>query len=159
MRVFLVSLFVLIISALIQSGDPSADVTTAQIKNEAPLFAVLLGGTEVSDAGQASAGDSNGKGSGTVLVEPGRRMLCFGITVSGIGTPVAAHIHRAAAGVNGAIVVTLVPPARGNPGASSGCVSNVPSNLLNAIKNGPSGFYINVHTTDLPAGAVRGQLF
>lgn len=159
MKLFVVSLLVIIISAFVQPNDPSAQVTTAQIKDIDPLFTVLLGGHEVSDTGQANVGDTNGRGSATILLEPARRMVCFGITVSAIGTPVAAHIHRGATGVNGPIVVTLVHPTAGNPGASSGCVSNVPAGLVNSIKNFPSAFYVNVHTEDFEAGAVRGQLF
>jgi hypothetical protein len=159
MRLFPVSLLVIMITALLLPGNPSADVSTAQVKSEDPLFAVLLGGNEVGSDGKASAGDLNGKGSATILVDSGRGMLCFGITVSGLGSPVAAHIHRAATGVNGNIVVPLVPPTTGNPGSSSGCVSGVSRGLLTSIKNGPTGFYVNVHTTEFPGGAVRGQLF
>lgn len=126
---------------------------------KAALFAVLSGGNEVDSNGVAAAGDPDGRGSATVIVEPARGMLCFGITVSGIGTPLAAHIHRATAGKNGDVVIALTAPSGGNPGASSGCVSGVPAALLNAIAAGPAGFYVNVHTQDLQGGAIRGQLF
>jgi CHRD domain len=159
MKRFWVFLVVFILSGFALPNNFAADVSKAALKDEEPLFAVLLGGNEVSDSGASNAGDTNGRGSATILLEPGKRTVCFAITVSGIGTPVAAHIHQAPTGVNGGIVVTLTHPSAGNPGASSGCVNNVPAGLLNRIKNGPSAFYINVHTEDLPAGAVRGQLF
>jgi hypothetical protein len=122
-------------------------------------FAVLSGGNEVDDAGVAGAGDTNGRGSATILIDSDRGTVCFGISVTLIGNPVAAHIHRASAGVNGPIVVTLTPPNAGSPGASSGCVSGVARQLLLNIQNNPSGFYVNVHTEDFGAGAIRGQLF
>ena len=122
-----------------------------------PLFAVLLGGNEVSPTGEADAGDNDGRGSATVIIDGPK--LCFGIVVEDIDTPILAHIHRGVAGVNGPIVVDLVPPEAGNPGASSGCVSVSDKELLEEIQNRPVGFYVNVHTERFPAGAVRGQLF
>ena len=122
-------------------------------------FAVLKGGNEVSPTGQAAAGDLNGSGTASVIV-PGAGQLCFSITVQGIGKPSAAHIHQADAGRNGPIVVPLVPiPGTGNPGTSSGCMSGIAAALLTDIRNNPGKFYVNVHTTEFPLGAVRGQLF
>jgi CHRD domain len=159
MKIFLTSLFVILISALIPLGQSSADVSATQAaKNESQLFAVLSGGNEVSDEGQSNVGDQDARGSATVLLDRSKGTVCFGITVTGTDTPVAAHIHQASAGVNGAIVVNFTAPTGGNPGASSGCVSGVSAALLNNIKNFPTGFYVNVHTNAFPAGAVRGQL-
>lgn len=122
-----------------------------------PLFAVLLGGNEVSATGEANVGDPNGRGSATVIIDG--TTLCFGIAVDGIGTPTAAHIHRNVAGLNGPIVVPLAYPDTGDPGASSGCVPGLDRTLLTQIQSRPSAFYVNVHTEQFSAGAVRGQLF
>jgi hypothetical protein len=84
--------------------------------------------------------------------------LCFGITVDGTDKPILAHIHQAPAGVNGDIV-DLFPPPNGNPGASSRCIRGLDQQLLANIQRHASGFYVNVHTENFPAGAVRGQLF
>lgn len=122
------------------------------------LFAVLLGGNEVSTTGGAGAGDPNGNGTASVLFV-GRSQLCFTIAVTKIGTPSAAHIHEGKAGTNGLIKVNLLPPTPGNPGTSSGCVSDLDPALLSKIKASPSLFYVNVHNGDFPGGALRGQLF
>ena len=160
MRMCVTLVLVILVTALFPSGKSLAEETApALLKDEAPLFAVLLGGNEVSDEGDASVGDTDGRGSATVLINQAQGTLCFGITVSGLSTPQAAHIHRAVAGVNGDIVVGLTPPTAGNPGSASGCVTGVAPAILKAIKLTPSLFYVNVHTTDFPAGAVRGQLF
>jgi hypothetical protein len=123
----------------------------------AQLSTVLLGGNEVSDAGLANAGDPDGGGMATVLIRD--TTLCYGILVSGIDTPTAAHIHEGAAGVNGAIVVPLARPETGDPGESSECVDDVDAALLDRIRQNPLGFYVNVHNDVYPGGAVRGQLF
>lgn len=127
-------------------GDRSAD----------PLFAVLDGGYEVGPEGQALAGDKDGFGSATVLVK-GARQVCFGMTVASIGKPVAAHIHRGRAGENGPVVITLTQPATGDPGASSGCV-RVGRALVADLQAHPKSYYVNVHTEEFAAGAIRGQL-
>jgi CHRD domain len=160
MRMCITLVFVIVVTALFPAGNSLAEVTApALLKDEAPLFAVLLGGNEVSDEGDAHVGDLDGRGSATILINANQGSICFAITVSGINTPQAAHIHRAGAGVNGDIVIGLIAPTTGNPGASCGCQTGVNQTLLRAIKNTPSAFYVNVHTSDFPAGAIRGQLF
>jgi CHRD domain-containing protein len=123
----------------------------------AQLFAVLLGGNEVSDAGDANIGDPDGSGTATLLIRG--TILCSAILVTGIDIPTAAHIHEGAAGVNGPVVVTFThPPETGDPGDTSECVP-ADATVLNNISQNPAGFYVNVHTAAYPNGAVRGQLF
>jgi hypothetical protein len=129
-----------------------------------PLFAVLNGGNECDGANPplCRQGDLDAYGSATLIfpnTDPTR--VCFGIVADNLAGATAAHIHRGVAGINGGIVVTLVPPnapAGGNPGASSGCVV-AGAALLAAIRANPSLFYINVHNAAFPDGAIRGQLF
>jgi hypothetical protein len=135
----------------------------------APLFAVLLGGNEVSNAGETGVGDSNGYGAATVIVLG--NSVCFGLVFDNIGTPAAAHIHENIAGQNGDIVVDFVgagavgqvdPPTSGNPGSVSGCVSGDAirdRTALARIRVTPSKFYVNVHNAAFPSGAIRGQLY
>ncbi len=114
-----------------------------------PLFASPVGQNEIPDA------DPNGKGGFNATIDG--TQFCFGITVKNLDQPIAAHIHRGNAGTNGPIVITLIHPSTGDPGASSGC-TNVSPELLNEIKKRPSQFYLNVHTTAFPDGAIRDQL-
>ena len=134
-------------------------VNTTWAAQAQTYFVVLSGGNEVSEDDSSAVGDPNGLGSATVLVDSDRGMLCFAITVQNLATPAAAHIHKNTAGRNGDIVIGLTAPSSGAPGSSSGCITGVNKNLLISIKNSPSSFYLNVHTSEFPAGAVRGQLF
>jgi hypothetical protein len=120
------------------------------------LFAVLSGGNEVS-ATDPNAGDPNGWGSATIILR-NRTSLCYAILVTGIETPIAAHIHEARAGQNGPIVQSLSAPAAGNPGRSSGCLTPTDAGLIGRLRSNASNFYINVHDGEFPGGAVRGQL-
>jgi hypothetical protein len=120
------------------------------------LFAVMSGKKEVSAEGDKGVGDRDGRGSFSATFDGNE--LCYGLTVKNIDDPVAAHIHRGSPRVAGPVVVPLMQPATGDPGASSDCV-DVPSAVARAIRKNPSKFYVNVHTSDFPDGAVRGQLF
>ncbi len=74
------------------------------------------------------------------------------ITVPATG----AHIHAGDASIAGPVVVALDPPDE--TGVSAGCVTDVERALVKAIRKHPADYYVNVHTSDFPAGAVRGQL-
>jgi hypothetical protein len=102
-------------------------------------------------------GDSDGRGSALLTVNRGQEQVCWHLYVSSITLPAAsAHIHKAAPGARGAIVVALTAPDAA--GLAAGCVTGLSVELLDEILQQPEAFYVNVHTSDYPSGAVRGQL-
>ena len=150
--------FLLAVAVFVSMVVMSHSVAFAQATG-IQLFAVLLGGNEVSNAGDADVGDQNGSGTATVILIPQTTTICFAILVTSIDTPTAAHIHFGNAGTNGDIVVSLTTPGpTGNRGRSSGC-RTITAGLLDRIRNTPSRYYVNVHTGNFPGGALRGQLF
>lgn len=74
---------------------------------------------------------------------------------------VGLHIHQAAKGVNGPIVVnsgvTSFTDADGK-GNITTVVTGVDPALLQAILDNPRGYYVNLHTSEFPAGVARDQL-
>ena len=103
------------------------------------------------------AGDPDGIGTGLITVNRGKGEVCWEESVSGITLPATlSHIHHQEAGHRGGIVVTLSPP--GATGRSAGCRSGVDGDLLRDILENPASYYVNVHTTDFPSGAIRSQL-
>jgi hypothetical protein len=129
---------------------------TAEAQGGQHFATTLSGAEEVNGAGVPNQGDPDGSGFATLTVNRGLGEICFDITVQDITLPaILAHIHNAAAGVNGAIVVPLTAPDA--TGHSSGCVS-VDRELVKDIAKHPENYYVNVHTTDFPSGALRGQL-
>jgi hypothetical protein len=121
-----------------------------------PLFAALNGQNEIGQDGKKGAGDNNGGGSFSAVIKG--QQLCYGLAVRDIGNPTMAHIHRGGRNTNGPILVTLTHPQSGDPGASSACMEISPS-LLRQIRKNPGKFYVNVHNSAFPDGAIRGQLF
>jgi hypothetical protein len=116
------------------------------------LAITLKGANEVP-----GPGDPDGTGSASITVVSDQNEVCFTIHVSGIVLPATgAHIHQGVAGVAGPIVVSLAPPDAS--GVSSGCVLGLAHDLVTAILANPGNYYVNVHTTDYPNGALRGQL-
>jgi hypothetical protein len=102
-------------------------------------------------------GDPDGAGTALLTLNHGQQTICWSLTVWNIALPAtASHIHRAPTGLAGPIVVGITAP--GASGTSSGCVSGVDRDLLRDILTSPESYYINVHTTQHPPGAIRSQL-
>ena len=123
----------------------SAAAATAVSK---PFIAQLKGSNEVP-----TAGDADGSGAASVTIDPVTGEICVDLAVANIQTATLAHIHRGAVGIAGPPVVTLTPPTP----TSAACTPSDPV-LAAEIATTPANFYVNVHTADFPAGAIRGQL-
>lgn len=119
------------------------------------LRAKLSGAAEVP-----GPGDPDGKGQARItlmMVGMDQHQLCWEIKVKDITLPAtAAHIHSGVAGVAGPVVVPLSPPDAN--GYSSGCTF-ITHELAMDLHMHPEKYYVNDHTIDYPAGALRGQLF
>jgi D-alanyl-D-alanine carboxypeptidase len=125
---------------------------------EGALLATRMSGAEeVGPGGESDVGDGDGSGIATVAVSKRARRVCFELWVHDLGLPaVAAHIHRAPPGVNGPVVVPLGAPD--GAGRAAGCVRDLDASLAEDLTTDPASYYVNVHTTAFPDGAVRGQL-
>ena len=110
----------------------------------------LTGGVEVP-----GPGDPDGSGMAHITVNPGQNQVCYKLHVSNIAVATAAHIHEAPVGASGPVVVSLGAPNAS--GTSSGCVTVTRALALEILKD-PGDYYVNVHNTPFPNGAVRGQL-
>ncbi|MEO5986277.1 MAG: CHRD domain-containing protein [Candidatus Limnocylindria bacterium] len=102
-------------------------------------------------------GNPDGSGSASIVVDPTAGTLCWELTVDGIGPVLQSHIHVGAEGASGDVVVPL--DVDGFDGTSEGCIEPMEdAAVLQEIIDDPAGYYVNVHTEDFPAGAIRGQL-
>ncbi|QIK95651.1 CHRD domain-containing protein [Sphingomonas sp. HDW15A] len=115
----------------------------------AKFSATLTGAAEVP-----GPGDPDGKGSASITINPGKPELCYKLSVKDIATATGAHVHTGSPTQAGPVSVTLTAPASGS---SSGCVT-INRELADAIRKSPQAFYVNVHNSEFPGGAIRGQL-
>jgi hypothetical protein len=109
--------------------------------------AKLKGANEVPKASAA------GLGTAKITVNGAKQQICWQFHLIGIAKPSVSHIHAAAAGVSGPVIVPL-----GGAYTASGCTSNVPAPEIKLIEASPAKYYVNVHNMKYPNGAARGQL-
>ena len=122
-----------------------------------PFVATLSGAAE-----RPGPGDTDGTGAAAITINRVTGQICADLRVANIETATMAHIHRGTPNEAGPVVVdfgTFLPQP-----VSAGCVTPTPAapvtaiSLANAIADAPADYYVNVHNTAFPAGAIRGQL-
>jgi len=143
--------------ATASADDPLTMHSLMRPENEPPVAADPVHTSVARASGQAH------------LTESGTVEFKFTVDNPAGETFIAAHIHEAPVGTNGPIVVGFFgPPTK--PGdapvsdtkfelTGTGDFNNIPDQaaLLARIREHPETFYLNLHTTDDPVGATRGQ--
>jgi hypothetical protein len=136
--------------------------------NKRTFVAHLSGSEEVPVA------DTRAQGQAIFKISKDGASIDYKVIASNIENITMAHIHLAAVGVNGPVVVWLypnAPPAQLIPGRQNGVLAEgtiTSSNLvgplagqdldalIGAIMAGNT--YVNVHTSQFPGGEIRGQI-
>jgi hypothetical protein len=122
----------------------------AAAASDPAMTIALSGGHEVP-----GPGDLDGSGTARLRFVPASNQICFDLDVRGIAPATMAHIHPGDAGDAGSPpLVMLAPPASGR---SEGCVAVAPAVLARITAN-PGAFFVNIHNSEFPGGALRGQL-
>jgi Cu/Zn superoxide dismutase len=121
-----------------------------QSTTERTLFTVLTGSQEVPP----ESGDPNGIGAAALHVTSAGQ-VDYALAVAHLaGDILSVHVHNAPRGQRGADVFDLENPVNG---FISGTVQIDPADATAIIAN-PQNYYVEVHTTAFPTGAIRGQL-
>ena len=176
--------------ALVAGACTSDRPAPTGLEIRTPLFARTAAsnlGTHLDGADENPPNASLGQGEAIFRVSDDGSSVDYKLIAANIDNAFMAHIHLAAAGANGPIVVWLFPstaPVAGPLGVgrldgvlaqgtftAANLVGTLKghalSELITAMRNG--GAYVNVHTNDgvapvtntpgdLPAGEIRGQL-
>ena len=100
---------------------------------------------------------STARGTITGTFDKASSMFKYSITFSGL-TPMGAHFHTGAPGVNGPIIIDLPK----NNAAQDGYVSPIAGVYLLSAASATAllsnGVYVNLHTTAYPNGEIRGNI-
>ncbi|HYD54371.1 MAG TPA: CHRD domain-containing protein [Gemmatimonadaceae bacterium] len=159
-------------AALAAVGAIVAACDDTESTEPAPLVwtATLAAANEVATTPVVSSG------SGTATFTLEGTTLRYAIDVANLTTtPTASHIHLAASGVNGPIIInffpagTTVPTALTNATFASGSIDLSLGNVATQANTTISGdslrklldgsqVYVNVHTSRFAGGEIRGQI-
>ena len=166
-----VYLCALLVVGSVTTGCADDTITSPSPASSVRLTAALLPSNEVP---AISGSEANGSGTAALTFNLTKdsngniTAATLDVTVSATGFPpgtalTASHIHGAAAGVNGGILVSF-GLAAGEVTFPNGSGSFTKQGVTmtidqaNSIMANPGAFYVNIHTAANPGGVARGQL-
>lgn len=125
----------------------------ASCSSMGPMSSMMYGQKiALSGASEVPPVMTSASGSGTVTINPDRSVTAT-ITVTGM-TATASHIHEAAAGANGPVIVPFTKTGDNTFAAAEG--AKLTESQYASYKAG--NLYVNVHSAKNPGGEVRAQL-
>jgi hypothetical protein len=162
----------IVLVALALAGVPACSSTPATGASLTATFTQAL--SPANEVPAATGAETSASGNATITLTYSQdsagnvtsATANFQVSLSGFPATTVitmAHIHQAAVGVSGAIVVDT-GLASGTVTLTNGAGSftrssiNVPSTIAQQMLTNPAGFYFNVHTVANPSGVARGQL-
>ena len=105
---------------------------------------------EVDGIGTPNQGEPGASGLATLTLDAATDSISWSISVAGLTMPLSgAHIHQAPAGVNGGVVIDFSAALVGGPIVDAD---------VDAVLANPTGYYVNLHNSVRPGGAIRGQI-
>ena len=147
--------------SIVAAGGVVGVALAAPVSEGGRKFVETLTGQAEIDAGAVSA-DMDGTGTANVTVNVGQGRVCWNLTnLANLDTITAAHIHQAPSTAAGPIRISFFH--FGEPFDDEGCTSGSTqfpfdrARLRDVLQN-PQNYYVNIHTTAFPPGAIRGQL-
>ena len=142
-----------------KNSPSAAAATTVSVPTD--VFEVQLR----SDQEPNNASTSESKGHAQIKVlEDGTMEFVITVNNRSDETFTRAHIHKGAAGVNGPIHWDFleagdpVASIGGQPADLRGVARARAAAVLSDLLAHPDQYYVNVHSTAFPGGAIRGQL-
>jgi hypothetical protein len=133
--------------------EPAATAEAAPI----PAFCHHISPLGVSDE-TPKTGDTDGTGMFLGYYDTKTGRFCYEIDVADIARATAAHIHMGGPGEAGSVYIPLIQPNARGTVANCLPINTKNKDLIETVLKNPMGFYVNIHSTDFPDGAIRGQL-
>jgi hypothetical protein len=108
---------------------------------------------KMTGAQEKPKGEDGASGIATIRLNAAKGTVCWAFTkLVKVKAPNASHIHKGKKGVSGPVYIPL-----GGKYKAKGCTKASKAQIT-AVGSNPSGFYVNIHNKEYPAGTVRGQL-
>jgi hypothetical protein len=139
-----------------------------------PLITPTRGGRKLDATLMPTGGNTVGSGDVIVRMKPFQQRVCWRLRLNltsaqlaTTGPVIAAHIHGPLPSTAIFVGFTLTPSTLTSLNANlasrgratvSGCEMNVDRAKIEQILEDPQDFYVNVHTTTYPGGALQGTL-
>jgi hypothetical protein len=152
--------------ALVAIGSAGGTTKGSPTQSATPVFKLFLKPSQEVPPIRDLRASANGnvtfdltRDGGTIT--EGEVVFYFNYRFPGPVEIIGLHIHIGPKGVNGPIVVNSgVTPFMDADGAGNitTLVTGVDPALLQDILDNPRGYYVNLHTTVHPGGAIRDQL-
>ena len=136
----------------VHNGDHPAGALRGQVLGDGAAHRSLAG-TLRGFRQVGSAGDPDGDGFGIVTFDDNTAHFYY--NAENVATPTAAHIHMGTSAENGPVVIDSMVSFTDGVSVTS---VDIDEDLAMRILASPDTYYLNVHNTDHPAGAIRGQL-
>ncbi len=134
----------IVIASLLMLGVTAVAANAGATKT---FIAVINGGQEVPP------NPSNSFGNAHMIFDKTTNVLCFSISYNALMFPeIAAHFHGPASAGSNAGVQFGLPPLS----PKTGCVGPLSNQQRKDLEKGL--FYINVHSSGVPSGEIRGQV-
>jgi CHRD domain/Secretion system C-terminal sorting domain len=130
-----------------------------QVAYDKPFYEVSPVRGTFSGAQEVPANTSTATGTVAGSYDPKSGLLGIKVTYAGLAAnATASHIHRAAVGVNGPVIIDFTPLGF-TFGAQSGTFSKIiPLTPAQAADLLAGNLYANIHNASFPGGEIRAQL-
>jgi hypothetical protein len=107
-------------------------------------------------AGDSSTDALDPVHQGDAVLSLEKNAIRFSIVAPGLETVTAAHIHHGSSGTYGPMLWEINTRYKGD--SIRGTASDIPPGVITLIARDPAEYYVKLHTTAFPGGAIRGQL-
>jgi len=138
-------LFLSLLGSATFSACKDDDTTAAPASNVVQLKATINGQQQVAPTPSAATGTMSGSYDKTT------RVLTYTVTYTGL-TPLAGHIHQAAPGVNGGVIVPF------SSVATSPITGTATLSVADGAKLLAGETYVNLHSQAYTSGEIRGNI-
>ncbi|MBM9624532.1 CHRD domain-containing protein [Streptomyces zhihengii] len=134
------------------------NVNPLEVIKGGSLRAFSSGSQEVPKDETSKVGDPDG--FAVSFLRPRGTSVDYSLAWVNIQSPSKGHIHKGRFGENGDVVFDLLNrPVPEGIFAISGRLEGQNPDVVKRVRQNPQNYYSNIHTSEFPDGAVRGQFF